>query len=213
MGSCMVALDPATRENGCLQVLRGSHRLGRLDHGAVADGRVGLDDEEVSGSSGSAQQHGADPQRVQLAQAAGYQRLYCELDPGDAIFFHCNTLHRSDAIRPGGDPRWALICCYNTKHNLVDDNPGHPSFRPLEIWDDSRVLQLGQEQWRAMENGSWDSGLSRQAQLELEKQLERAATTLTEGQKKALSKTIRTQGEIGGDGYDTHRRTAAAAKL
>ena len=95
----------------------------------------------------------------------------------------------------------------------VDDNPGHPSFRPLEIWDDSRVLKLGQEQWRAMENGSWDSGLSRQAQLELEKQLERAATTLTEGQKKALSKTIRTQGEIGGDGYDTRRRTAAAAKL
>ena len=37
MGSCMVALDPATRHNGCLQVLKGSHRLGRLDHGPVVD--------------------------------------------------------------------------------------------------------------------------------------------------------------------------------
>jgi len=35
--------------------------------------------------------------------------------------------HRSDEIRPGGDPRWAFICCYNTKQNRVDDNPGHPS--------------------------------------------------------------------------------------
>ena len=30
--SAMVALDPATRENGCLKVVRGSNRLGRLEH-------------------------------------------------------------------------------------------------------------------------------------------------------------------------------------
>ena len=32
MGSCMVAVDQATTENGCLQVLKGSHKLGRVDH-------------------------------------------------------------------------------------------------------------------------------------------------------------------------------------
>ena len=31
--SCMIALDPATRENGCLKVVPGSHLLGRFDHG------------------------------------------------------------------------------------------------------------------------------------------------------------------------------------
>ena len=40
MVSCMIALDPATRENGCLKVIVGSHLLGRLDHGKVA-GQVG----------------------------------------------------------------------------------------------------------------------------------------------------------------------------
>ena len=30
--SMFVALDPATRDNGCLQVVPTSHRLGRLDH-------------------------------------------------------------------------------------------------------------------------------------------------------------------------------------
>ncbi|MDB6169173.1 MAG: Phytanoyl-CoA dioxygenase [Verrucomicrobia bacterium] len=33
--SCMVALDPATKENGCLKVIPGSHLLGRFDHGRV----------------------------------------------------------------------------------------------------------------------------------------------------------------------------------
>jgi ectoine hydroxylase-related dioxygenase (phytanoyl-CoA dioxygenase family) len=35
MISVFVALDAATKENGCLQVLKGSHLLGRLEHGKV----------------------------------------------------------------------------------------------------------------------------------------------------------------------------------
>ena len=33
MLSVAVAIDRATRENGCMQVLRGSHKLGRIEHG------------------------------------------------------------------------------------------------------------------------------------------------------------------------------------
>ena len=32
MSSVMIAVDAATQENGCLQVLKGSHLMGRLDH-------------------------------------------------------------------------------------------------------------------------------------------------------------------------------------
>ena len=37
MGSVQIALDRSFRENGCLEVLSGSHLLGRLDHGLTTD--------------------------------------------------------------------------------------------------------------------------------------------------------------------------------
>ena len=127
MASCMIAIDHATRENGCLQVVKHSHRLGRMEHGKVGD------------------QTGADPERV----AAALERLpldYCELKPGSAIFFHANTLHRSDQNR-SEHPRWAFICCYNTRHNDPYKESKHPRYSPLEIWDDSQLKRIGQKQW------------------------------------------------------------------
>ena len=59
------------------------------DFGAVTVG------DATMASGMSLEQHGADPERVELAQAAGCERLHCELEPGDALFFHCNTLVRS----------------------------------------------------------------------------------------------------------------------
>ncbi|MCC7262678.1 MAG: phytanoyl-CoA dioxygenase family protein [Candidatus Latescibacteria bacterium] len=133
MASCMIALDRATRQNGCLQVIRGSHRLGRIDHGKVAD------------------QTGADPQRVELVLQR-LDKVYCELSPGSALFFHSNLLHRSDANN-SPDPRWALICCYNTVHN--------PPFRPevkgqyerLERWDDAQVHAMAEKHWQEVSQG------------------------------------------------------------
>ena len=37
LASCLIAVDRATRRNGCLQVLKGSHHLGRIDHGKIGD--------------------------------------------------------------------------------------------------------------------------------------------------------------------------------
>jgi len=131
MASCMIAIDPATKENGCLQVVKQSHRLGRMEHGKVGD------------------QTGADPERV----AAVLERLplvYCDLKPGAAIFFHANTLHRSDQNR-SEHPRWAFICCYNTRHNDPYKDSKHPRYSPLEVWDDSRVEQIGRRQWDEMQ--------------------------------------------------------------
>ena len=131
-----MAVDECTRENGCLQVMKGSHKLGRLNHSSVVRG-----------------QNSADPDRVELAQAAGLERVHCILPRGGAVFFHCNTLH-SSATNLTDSPRWGLICCYNTRRNgTLRGSKSHPSFEmvgELEIWDDSRVLELGQRQWASL---------------------------------------------------------------
>lgn len=122
MASCLIALDRATRQNGCLQVIRGSQKMGRVDH--VKTGN----------------QTGADLNRVEAALAR-MELVYCELEPGDAIFFHGNTLHRSDQNR-SENPRWSLICCYNSRHNDPFFASKHPGYQPLEIWDDEKVSNI-----------------------------------------------------------------------
>ncbi|MDB4533828.1 phytanoyl-CoA dioxygenase family protein [Vicingaceae bacterium] len=125
MASLFIAIDPCTIENGCLQVIRGSHKLGRIEHG-------------VSGG-----QTGADMERVDQALAK-MELIHCKMNAGDALFFHCNTLHRSDANR-SEHPRWGLITCYNTRHNDPFREHHHPGYTPLEIVPDSSILQCGKK--------------------------------------------------------------------
>src|SRR2546425_7854748 len=42
MMSVMIALTPANKENGCLQVISGSHKMGRVNHGFAGE-QVGAD--------------------------------------------------------------------------------------------------------------------------------------------------------------------------
>ncbi|NUP98259.1 MAG: phytanoyl-CoA dioxygenase family protein [Armatimonadetes bacterium] len=131
MASCMIAVDRASRENGCLQVIAGSHRMGRIEHGK------------------SGEQTGADQARVDLA-LEHLELVYCEMEPGTALFFHSNLLHRSDQNR-SANPRWTLICCYNRADNPCLDKPGHPSYRYLERWPDERIRELGRRQWAELQ--------------------------------------------------------------
>jgi hypothetical protein len=100
-----------------------SQHLGRINH------------------SKTGEQTGADPLRVEAA-IARFELVYCEMQPGDAIFFHGNLLHRSDQNK-SDFPRWSLICCYNTKHNdpIIRDGR-HPNYSPLELWDDDNVSRI-----------------------------------------------------------------------
>jgi ectoine hydroxylase-related dioxygenase (phytanoyl-CoA dioxygenase family) len=132
MASCLIAIDPATRENGCLQILEGSQRLGRINHGRTGE------------------QAGADLQRVQAAMQR-FPLVYCEMGPGDALFFHGNLLHCS-AQNTSDKPRWSLICCYNTKHNDPIITGGrHPNYSYLELWPDQRVLEVGRRHWETLQ--------------------------------------------------------------
>lgn len=97
MMSAFVALDPATIENGCLQVLHGSHLLGRLDHGMVGS------------------QTGAEEERMKRIEEM-LERIYCEMTPGSVLFFHSNLLHGS-APNESDHARRAFIICYNALTN------------------------------------------------------------------------------------------------
>ena len=123
MGSAFIAVDPNTRENGCLQVLKGSHKLGRIEHGRYGD------------------QTGADPERTAEA-AKVMETVYVELDPGDTLYFHSNLLHRSDQ-NTSDTQRWSLICCYNTKHNNPYKESHHPFYAPIEKLPDNAIKKMG----------------------------------------------------------------------
>ena len=126
MASCLVAVDRASRENGCLQVIRGSHLMGRIDHNKTGD------------------QTGADIDRVNLA-LKHLELVSCEMEPGSALFFHSNLLHRSDANR-SPYPRWSLICCYNAARNPCKGRANHPEYSYLEKWPDERIKEVGRKQ-------------------------------------------------------------------
>lgn len=130
MASCLIAIDGATRENGCLQVIKGSHHLGRLDHGKAGD------------------QTGADIKRVEEV-LKHLDLVHCEMQPGTALFFHCNLLHRSDQNR-SSSPRWSLISCYNAAGNPCQAKLNHPSYERLEKWPDSRIKEIGRRQWQSL---------------------------------------------------------------
>jgi len=97
MMSIYVALDRATRENGCLQVLKGSHRLGRLNHVREKD-QTNVEHEHLE------------------AALKRFELVYVEMEAGDALVFDGNILHRSDANR-SNTYRWGYICSYNAIEN------------------------------------------------------------------------------------------------
>ncbi len=124
MASVMVALDQATRDNGCLQVLKGSHHAGRIEHGILPGEQVG-----------------ADPKRV---EALKQQRelVYAEMEPGDGLFFHSNVLHRSDQNR-SPNRRWTVLFCYNAARNNPLIEHHHPQYTPLAKVADEAIKATG----------------------------------------------------------------------
>jgi ectoine hydroxylase-related dioxygenase (phytanoyl-CoA dioxygenase family) len=123
MGSAFIAVDRATRENGCLQVIRGSYHLGRIDH--VQSG----------------QQAGADMARVREILKR-QELVYLEMEPGDVVFFHANTLHRSDQNK-SALPRWSMICSYNAARNDPYQESQHPRYTPLIKVPDAKIREFG----------------------------------------------------------------------
>ena len=117
--SVMVALTPANKQNGCLQVIKGSHKLGRINHGFAGE------------------QVGADMVMVNNALKT-MDLVYVEIAPGDALFFHSNILHRSEA-NLSDHPRWSIISCYASQSNLAYNENSTSWKTPIEIVPDNAI--------------------------------------------------------------------------
>lgn len=113
-----VTLDPARKDNSCKQVLSGSHKAGRIHHTKMPTGQYKADDERVE----------ALKKRCPL--------LYLEMDPGDALFHHGNTLHAS-APNTSDRRRWAFMSCFNKADNSPILDNHYPKYTPLKkVTDD-----------------------------------------------------------------------------
>jgi ectoine hydroxylase-related dioxygenase (phytanoyl-CoA dioxygenase family) len=123
--SIMVALTKANKENGCLQVIRGSHKLGRVNHGFAGE------------------QVGADMVFVDNALKT-MELVYCEIDPGDALIFHSNLLHRSEG-NLSDYPRWSVISCYSSQSNLAYNETSTSWNVPVDVVPNEAILKWNAE--------------------------------------------------------------------
>ncbi len=142
MISVMVAITRATKENGCLQVIPGSHKMGRVDHGSAGD------------------QRGASQRFVDLVLKTG-EIKYVELNPGDTLFFHSNLLHRS-AANLSDTARWSMISAYNRQSNVPYNEDSTSCITPLKVVPDKSLLQTdasGMEQGTDFLNKEADKSL------------------------------------------------------
>ncbi len=149
--SVMIALTGANKENGCLQVIEGSHKMGRVNHGF------------------SGEQVGADMTMVNNALKT-MPLIYSELEPGDALFFHPNLLHRSEA-NLSANPRWSLISCYSLQSNLAYNETSTSWNTPVEVVPDEAILNwdadslsnadfLKKEADPALKETGWEEGVN-----------------------------------------------------
>jgi len=120
MISVMLALTEATPKNGCLQVLKGSHKMGRVEH------------------SFAGEQQGADMDFVNQALER-FERVHCELEAGDLLFFHSNLLHMSEA-NTSDKPRWSMISAYNLSYNKPFREKNMSCITPVQVVSNDAVL-------------------------------------------------------------------------
>lgn len=126
MVSIMMAITDANKANGCLQVISGTHKMGRIEHAF------------------SGEQVGASQHYVDLALKT-MELVYVELKAGDCLIFHPNLLHRSEA-NLSDQPRWSLISVYNRADNVAYNEPSQTSTIPVQMVPDEALME-----WEAEE--------------------------------------------------------------
>ena len=117
-----VALDRIDRDNGCLKLVKGSQRCGRIDIKQFG---------EASGT---------DPERLNWIFER-HETVECTMEPGDVVMFHSNTLHASGP-NVSDRPRTLIHCTYNAIDNapLAPGQERH-AYQPLVKLADDALLK------------------------------------------------------------------------
>ena len=93
------ALDPATKENGCVQIIRGSHAWGVINPG-----------------------HGSgflSPEQAEM-YAPKEDAIYCELEPGEVVLLHNWLLHSSDKNCSAVSRRAFSVCYMDARTKYLE---------------------------------------------------------------------------------------------
>ncbi|KAI9005750.1 phytanoyl-CoA dioxygenase, peroxisomal isoform b [Hyaloraphidium curvatum] len=144
------AINPATRENGCLSFIPGTHKLGLLRHD------VPPWEDKNAGFHGVV---GISPENLPL--------VYAELQPGDTVFFHPFMIHGSGKNRTqkfrksltghymstdstwvqdisNTSMEWPIVDFVNMRHKIGND-PHQANLIMREMWQTVGVYAKGQK--------------------------------------------------------------------
>ncbi|KAF6027159.1 hypothetical protein EB796_014525 [Bugula neritina] len=123
MCTAFIAVDDIRQDNGCLKIIPGSHKCGRIEH-------LKYDD-----------QIQADLERVEYyKEKLGVQEVV--LNKGDVLIFHSNILHRSDK-NDSDRRRLVLAIAYNTKRNNPTKPHHHPQYKEMPKVTNDALLEWG----------------------------------------------------------------------
>lgn len=133
MASCLLMLDPHSEDNGCMQVLAGSHKGGVRPHEPCP--RESTGDSQIRLPNAAMAEHCRTYPRVKLIGV-----------PGDFVVWHSNTMHAS-AHNISEHARHAAIIAYNAVGNydrsqhIAPDSPwGAERDTPVELCADGALL-------------------------------------------------------------------------
>jgi phytanoyl-CoA hydroxylase len=96
--SVWTALDPATRKNGCMQVIPRSHKLDMIP---TREGNPALDDDQINFE----------------------EAIEVPMEPGSSLFFHSRLLHGSEPNR-SDQSRRAFIASFMSAHSRRTEGIG-----------------------------------------------------------------------------------------
>ncbi len=123
ISAVVISVTPSTVANGCINVVKKSHKLGRLDTEKVGDAILT-----------NLERMGKVLEKLEVVP--------CETEVGDALFMHSNTLHASQG-NTTDTTRINMIIHHIARTNqpyIVDGKPPYRPYVPVQKLPDSAIV-------------------------------------------------------------------------